>query len=41
MHTDNNGHATFTVEVGPKSDLGTTIQNLKLQKIAINQVSNK
>src|SRR3989337_2420571 len=22
MRTDNNGHATFTVEVGPKSDLG-------------------
>jgi hypothetical protein len=32
MHTDNNGHATFTVEVGPKSDLGTYDTELEVTK---------
>jgi hypothetical protein len=32
MHTDNNGHATFTVEVGPKSDLGTYDTELEITK---------
>ena len=32
MHTDNNGHATFTVEVGPKSDLGTYDTELEVAK---------
>jgi hypothetical protein len=32
MHTDNNGHATFTVEVGPKSDLGIYDTELEVIK---------
>ena len=32
MHTDNNGHATFTVEVGPKSDVGTYDTELEVAK---------
>jgi hypothetical protein len=32
MHTDTNGHATFTVEVGPKSDLGIYDIELKVTK---------
>jgi hypothetical protein len=32
MHTDNNGRATFTVEVGPKSDLGTYDTELEVAK---------
>jgi hypothetical protein len=32
MHTDNNGHATFTVEVGPKSDLGVYDTELEVTK---------
>jgi len=32
MHTDNNGHATFTVEVGPKSDLGIYDTELEVTK---------
>jgi len=32
MHTDNNGHATFTVEVGPKSDLGIYDSELEVAK---------
>ncbi|MGH9986447.1 MAG: hypothetical protein ACRD8W_21090 [Nitrososphaeraceae archaeon] len=32
MHTDNNGHATFTVEVGPKSDLGIYDTELEITK---------
>jgi hypothetical protein len=32
MHTDNNGHATFTVEVGPKSDLGIYDTELEIAK---------
>jgi hypothetical protein len=32
MHTDHNGRATFTVGVGPKSDLGTYDTELKVTK---------
>jgi hypothetical protein len=32
MRTDNNGHATFTVEVGPKSDLGIYDTELEVAK---------
>jgi hypothetical protein len=32
MHTDNNGHATFTVEIGPKSDLGVYDTELEVTK---------
>jgi hypothetical protein len=32
MHTDNNGRATFTVEVGPKSDLGIYDTELEVAK---------
>jgi hypothetical protein len=32
MHTDNNGRATFTVGVGPKSDLGTYDTELEVTK---------
>jgi hypothetical protein len=32
MNTDNNGHATFTVEVGPKSDLGIYDTELEVAK---------
>jgi hypothetical protein len=32
MNTDNNGRATFTVEVGPKSDLGTYDTELEVAK---------
>jgi hypothetical protein len=32
MHTDNNGHATFTVQIGPKSDLGTYDTELEITK---------
>src|ERR687892_396929 len=32
MHTDNNGNATFTVEVGPKSDLGVYDTELEVAK---------
>lgn len=32
MHTDNNGHATFTVEVGPKSDVGIYDTELEVAK---------
>ena len=32
MYTDNNGRATFTVQVGPKSDLGTYDTELEVTK---------
>ena len=32
MNTDNNGRATFTVEVGPKSDLGIYDTELEVTK---------
>jgi hypothetical protein len=32
MHTDNDGHAIFTVEVGPKSDLGIYDTELEVAK---------
>jgi hypothetical protein len=32
MNTDNNGSATFTVQVGPKSDLGTYDTELEVTK---------
>ena len=32
MHTDNNGHATFTIEIGPKSDLGVYDTELEVTK---------
>ena len=32
MHTDHNGHATFTVEIGPKSDLGIYDTELEVKK---------
>jgi hypothetical protein len=32
MNTDNNGHATFTVQVGPKSDLGIYDTELEVTK---------
>ena len=32
MNTDNNGHATFTVEVGPKSDVGIYDTELEVTK---------
>jgi hypothetical protein len=32
MNTDNDGHATFTVEVGPKSDLGIYDTELEVTK---------
>ena len=32
MHTDNNGRATFTVEIGPKSDLGIYDTELEITK---------
>jgi hypothetical protein len=32
MNTDNYGHATFTVEVGPKSDLGIYDRELEVAK---------
>jgi hypothetical protein len=32
MHTDNNGYATFTIEVGPKSDLGVYDIELEVTK---------
>jgi hypothetical protein len=38
MYTDNDGRATFTVGIGPKSDLGIYDTELK---IAISQVSKK
>ena len=41
MHTNNNGRATFTVEIGPKSDLGIYDTELEVTKDTINQVSNR
>ena len=32
MHTDDNGRATFTVQIGPKSDLGTYDTELEITK---------
>ena len=32
MHTDHNGRATFTVEIGPKSDLGIYDTELEVKK---------
>jgi hypothetical protein len=32
MHTDNNGEATFTVEIGPKSELGVYDTELEVTK---------
>jgi hypothetical protein len=32
MHTDNNGHATFTIEIGRKSDLGVYDTELEVTK---------
>ena len=32
MHTDNNGYATFTIEIGPKSDLGVYDTELEVTK---------
>jgi hypothetical protein len=32
MHTDNNGRASFTVEIGPKSDLGIYDTELEIKK---------
>lgn len=32
MHTDNNGHAAFTVRIGPKSDLGIYDTELEVTK---------
>ena len=32
MHTDNNGYATFTIEIGPKSDLGVYDTELEITK---------
>jgi hypothetical protein len=32
MHTDNNGHATFTIEIGSKSDLGIYDTELEVTK---------
>ena len=32
MNTDNNGRATFTVQVGPKSDLGIYDTELEVTK---------
>src|SRR5918994_3994663 len=32
VHTDNNGHATFTIEIGPKSDLGVYDTELEVTK---------
>jgi hypothetical protein len=32
MHTDNNGHATFTLQIGPKSDLGIYDTQFEIRK---------
>ena len=32
MNTDHNGHATFTVQLGPKSDLGTYDTEIEVKK---------
>ncbi|MGH9974333.1 MAG: hypothetical protein ACRD8Z_00640 [Nitrososphaeraceae archaeon] len=32
MYTDNNGHATFTLQIGPKSDLGIYDTQLEVRK---------
>ena len=32
MHTDNNGYATFTIVIGPKSDLGVYDTELEVTK---------
>ena len=32
MHTDNNGHATFTVQLGPKSDTGAYDTEIEITK---------
>jgi len=32
MYTDNNGRATFTVQIGPKSDLGMYDAVLEVKK---------
>ncbi|HZA70196.1 MAG TPA: hypothetical protein VE548_10900, partial [Nitrososphaeraceae archaeon] len=32
MYTDNNGHATFTLQIGPKSDVGIYDTQLKVKK---------
>jgi hypothetical protein len=41
MYTDNNGHATFTVQLGPKSDTGAYDNEIEITKIAINPIFNK
>ena len=32
MYTDNNGHATFTVQLGPKSDVGAYDTEIEIAK---------
>ncbi|MPZ07718.1 MAG: hypothetical protein GEU26_15110 [Nitrososphaeraceae archaeon] len=32
MYTDNNGHATFTVQLGPKSDMGIYDTGIEITK---------
>jgi hypothetical protein len=32
MHTDKNGRATFTVQVGPESDIGTYDTEIEVTK---------
>lgn len=32
MYTDNNGHATFTVQIGPKSDVGIYDTEIEVTK---------
>ncbi|HZD36505.1 MAG TPA: hypothetical protein VE130_14975, partial [Nitrososphaeraceae archaeon] len=32
MHTDSNGHAIFTVQLGPKSDTGTYDTEIEVSK---------
>ena len=42
MYTDSNGRATFTVQLGPKSDTGIYDTEIEVSKhSAISQVSNK
>lgn len=41
MYTDNDGRATFIVQIGPKSDSGIYNTELEVKKIAINQISNR
>ena len=41
MYTDDNGRATFTVQVGPKSDVGIYNTDLEVRKDSIPEDSNK